>query len=386
MPILRIPPPDISSNQTTKLTAALAAAGTAVTAENTAGIVAGDYVVFGNVGEEKTEVKLISAVADVNSMTTAAVDFAHSIGAPITKTDFNQIRIQSATSETGTFTTIVTVNIQYDHPETIYQDTSGASTTWYKFAYFDSDDSIVTDFSDAIQATGYKARSLGRMIIDIRRELRIQDDQSVITDDELISMINNSHTELADERSWPFLETTSSASTTDSTQTVALPTNIKPGTLTAINILVSGVNYQPKYIPYNEFLRLDRSDGLEATQSAITRYTIWDDDVFLWPIPESTGSSDVTFYHHKIPDVLSDINAQSDFPNVDYFIYDVCHHLSAALERSARQIDNFERLRGRAFVRMSRYGAKQSERPTRVRRIHTDTVLDPNFFTEITSD
>jgi len=384
MPVLRIPPPDLLENQTTKLTAALAATGTAVTAENTTGILAGDYVVFGNVGEEKTEVKLLSAVGSVTAMTSAAVDFAHSVGTPITKTDFNQIRIQSATSEAGSFATLGTVNIQFDHPETLFQDTTGSSTTWYKFAYYDADDDILTEFSDAIQATGYKARSLGKMIIDIRRELRIQDDQSVITDDELTNMINNSHVELADERNWPFLETTSSASTTDSTQTTALPTNMKPGTLTNVNILLDGVNYQPQYIPYNEFLKLDISDGLESTQSAITRYTIWDDDVFWWPIPESTGSSDVTFYHHKIPDVLSDINAQSDFPSVDYFIYDVCQHLAASLERSARQMDNFTNLKGSAFIRMARYGAKQAERPTRVRRILTDTVVDPNFFTEIT--
>ena len=379
MSILRIIHPDLSGNQTTKLTAALAAAGTAVTAENTTGIVAGDYVVFGNVGDEKTECKLLSAVASTTAATTAAVDFAHSIGAPMTKTHYNQVRIQSASSETGTYSTLATVDIQWDAEHTLYEHTAGASTTWYKFAYYDADDNNITDYSDAIQATGYKVRSLGAMIARIRTILRIKNDYDVITDDEITDMINESHLDLSAERNWPFLESTFTDSTTDSTQTVSLPTTMKPGSLSDINILYSSINYHPKYLPQGEFLRLDISDGLEATQAAIAHYTIIGATVYFYPIPSSTGSSDVTFYGTKVPDTLDEINEQSDYPEVSYFVYDVAHEIATSMGKEIKMLDRLEGRKDRAYARMMKYGTKQSTGPTRVRRNSTTNITDPSI-------
>ena len=391
MPVLEIKHPDLSYQPMTYLSAALAAAGATLTVENTAGFTASDEMIVGGVGEEKTEGILVHASPTITSTTvttvSGGVSFAHGIGTPVTRSDFDQIKIHSSTTETGTFTELAAspINIDWEAPLTRYDDTVSASTAWFKVQYYHSIDTTTSTLSDAFQpSAGFKVRSLQAMINNIRRLLKLEDNQRVITNAEITDMLNESQLDLSAERNFPFLETTGTGSTTDSTQTVALPTDIKPGSLSDLNILYSGNNYHPSYVTQGDFLLLDISDGLETDQGSITHYTIIGSTVYFFPIPSSTGSSDVTFYYTKVPDTLDEINEQSNFPEVSYFVYDVAHKIALSLNKQTKILDRLNDSKFQARNRMMKYGTKQSTGPTRVRRM-VNRRHNPEVFQTITT-
>lgn len=133
---------DIQQAQKTKLTASAAAAATTITVDNSEGFdtgtVANNYVIVGAIGSEDAEVVKITSVGSATSITLAALSLAHKIGEPVTLLKANQIRLYSSTTETGTFTEVVKVDMTYDEPHTFYNHSSGTSTTWYKIVYYNA--------------------------------------------------------------------------------------------------------------------------------------------------------------------------------------------------------------------------------------------------------
>jgi len=390
MPILNIEHPDLRYQPRTFVSSALAASGATITVENSTGFTASDAMVIGGVGEEKTEEILVHASTSITSTTiptvAAAVVFAHSIGTPITRSDWDQIRIWTATTETGTFTEIAAspIDIDWEGKLTRYNDEVSAENAWFKTQFSHSVDATTGELGDAFQPARFKVRSPGAMISSIRTLLNIKDNFKVISDATLMDMLNISQLALSADRDFPFLETTFTDSTVDSVQTIALPTTMKPGSLTDLNILLDGTNYHPEYVDVDTFLALDIDDGLEVTQDAITHYTIVGLNILLFPVPSASGSSDVTFYGTKVPDILDEQNEQSNFPDVTYFVYDVAHQLAIMLNKQTKILDRLQGEKDRAMVRMMKYGTKQSTGPGRVRRIPV-VDRDPSRFWEITT-
>lgn len=165
-----INPPELGPQQTYS-TAAVAASATTTTVENSTGFAANDYVVFGNIGEEKTEIVLLTSAANITTIghTTGPV-FAHPVRTRISEIKYNQAEVYRATSETGSYSLIATVDLTLDEETTVYDDTDGTSTSWYKIRFKNEQATTYSDYSVAIEGIGYDDDSLYSITEEILNE------------------------------------------------------------------------------------------------------------------------------------------------------------------------------------------------------------------------
>jgi hypothetical protein len=167
MPLLKIDHPEVGP-QRTRLSADVAAGASSSTVENSTGFAQNTYVVYGALGQELSEIVILTSVTPSTTLGhTAGPVFAHPSRTPLTEIRYNKIRIYRATSEDGTYSLITTVNITPDEPYTYYSDTSGTSSSWYKTLYFNSTTNIVSDYSSAVQGTGYTTDSLRELTSEV---------------------------------------------------------------------------------------------------------------------------------------------------------------------------------------------------------------------------
>ena len=154
--------------QFTRLSADVSASATSSTVENNKGFSTGDYVVFGKPGEEKTEIVLLTSTSGNTTLghTTGPV-FDHSARTQVAQIAYNQVEISRASSQTGTYSVIATIDLTLDEDYTVYEDASGTSSSWYKVRYKNSNNSTYSDYSDPVQGTGYTRASLRSMTDEI---------------------------------------------------------------------------------------------------------------------------------------------------------------------------------------------------------------------------
>ena len=163
--------------QKTFLTADVAADATTATVENTSGFASGEYVVFGKPGQEQTEIVLLTSVTPETTLGhTTGPTFAHKVETPIHEIGYNQIEVHYATSETGTYALLTTIDIQIDQKKTVYEDPNATSTRWYKVRFKDEDDTLYSPYSIPVQGTGWTSSSLRGMTDQILTEANLTGD------------------------------------------------------------------------------------------------------------------------------------------------------------------------------------------------------------------
>ena len=140
-------------SELTYLASAASANASSITVSNSDGFSKDDYIVIGRLGEDQTELKLISSISGQVLTLSSQLSFAHSKDAQVQVILFNQRKFYSSASKTGTFTLLTggTKTIEVDRPNgTFFEDDAGTSSTWYKATYYNSTTSIETSLDDAI--------------------------------------------------------------------------------------------------------------------------------------------------------------------------------------------------------------------------------------------
>lgn len=157
--------------QKTFLTADVAAAATSSTVENMSGFALGEYVVFGEPGEEKTEIVLLTSVTASTTLghTTGPV-FAHAVETPIYEIGYNQIEVYWSATESGTYALLTTIGIAVDQKQTVYEDPNATTARWYKIRFKDVADTLYSPYSVPVQGTGWTSDSLRGMVDQILAE------------------------------------------------------------------------------------------------------------------------------------------------------------------------------------------------------------------------
>ncbi len=168
--IIKIDHPELGP-QNSYVTTEVTATDTSTEVENTEGYTSGDYVVFGHPGEEKTEIVLLTGVTGNTTLnhTTGPV-YDHPVRTPIYQIKYNQIEIYRAGSQGGAYSLIATIDITLDEDYTIYDDTAGDTSSWYKLRYKDANDSSYSGYSDEVQGIGYTTDSLRDMTNEVLEE------------------------------------------------------------------------------------------------------------------------------------------------------------------------------------------------------------------------
>jgi len=146
--------PDLSDYQTTYLSADETAAQTTLSVISSSNFSGNEYVLLGNFGEEKAEIRKIASIGS-GSIVTDATTFAHPRGTKITFIPYNQITISRSDDSGATYTALTASNIQADNDWTITQRTADASTDMYKVRFYNSTTTLYSSYSDAVVASGY---------------------------------------------------------------------------------------------------------------------------------------------------------------------------------------------------------------------------------------
>lgn len=215
----------VKNQPNTILTVAVAAAATTLTVDNNTGFAQNDFVLIGRIGEEKTEIKLISATVTAGtSLTVSAVLFAHDQDTPVTKVDFDQVNFAYATTATGSKTSLTTKAIDPSEIFTYYEDAT--YTTGFGFCrLYDATGTDYSVYSDAIPYTGYTAKMFRSIRQKVRRLIN-EPDESVISDEDINDEINLTQKEIAHLRLWSFYESTKSFSSVANQYEYSLASNV----------------------------------------------------------------------------------------------------------------------------------------------------------------
>ena len=157
MQILIAPLEDVVLGEQTEFSADEAASQTVLSCTNAQGFSVNDHIILDKRGSDTAEIRLISAVAsDLKSITiSVATNFQHLKGARITLIRFNQRKFYRSTTKTGTYSHLSSegspVDIEVDKPEgTEFEDSTGASTSWYKSTYYNSQSGVESSLADAV--------------------------------------------------------------------------------------------------------------------------------------------------------------------------------------------------------------------------------------------
>jgi len=160
---INISHPIISNNISTRLAAAKAAAGTAATVLDNNGFTDGDDILWGAVGDAKTEAGVLTTVGtragELDVVVAGA--FAHELDCPITKLNEDQITIFDAADDSE----IATVSIQWDKSFTQYEVAAAKqSATGYYVAY--TDGTNTGPVSDTVTSSGLADNSVYNMALN----------------------------------------------------------------------------------------------------------------------------------------------------------------------------------------------------------------------------
>lgn len=225
---IKVAHPTIPDAPQTSLTAGVSAAGLTLTVFDNNGFTNGDYIIVGEPGQERSEIRRIgAAVTAGTSLTVDALTYDHPIDTPVTFIPWNQVEISRTTTTTGTKTEITTMNIQIDRPSTTYVNTGTVGT--YYFARYENSASVTSsEYSDYAIATGYATTSV-RAAKDEALSMVNEKVSDVISEDFLNKQIYNCEQEVWSEKrrwSWSYTFDYILGDTAEGGIAMALPSDI----------------------------------------------------------------------------------------------------------------------------------------------------------------
>lgn len=255
---------------------------TAILVKNSDRFAANDRIMVGEMGQEKTEVVTVSAVnADGNTLTVGATVFSHSADDPVYRLRFDQVKFyRSITGSGGTYTLLSTQNLDVDNADlqTVYDDTTGVSTYYYKTTVYHSISTVESAFSDVIAGGGWRREQVGNIIDEILRE--VGDTQEVhVTRTEMLGYFNDVNDDLQTNvaRPYTFLHSRTTLTQAINTNYINFPTdsngkqtmwkfdyldyNFRDSTTTP----VTDITYTLKVIPEPEFRNIYQDNTIDST-------------------------------------------------------------------------------------------------------------------------
>ena len=199
---------DLPTQPVTYLLSDVAATGTTLSVIDNSGFANTNLILVGVLGAKATEIKKVNgAVTTGTSLTSTAVTFGHSAGAPVRKLLFNQFKIYGTTTNTySTDNLVATVDIAVDSPYTTYVNT-GTEYAYYWATAFDSENTVTGNNSDSIEvAVGNPVNSVG-YLINASLEDTKKKKGGTITDEWFLRQINEGLTYVAGKlKHWSFLQ------------------------------------------------------------------------------------------------------------------------------------------------------------------------------------
>lgn len=284
---------------------------TSIVVDNSTPIVALDYILIGEWGEEFTEIVKVSTVTSSSHTLalTAATSFAHSESSRVTVIKYNQVKFyRTATttfSEAGTL--LATIDIQPERFHTVYNDTTNTTGYgWFKF--YNATLGVATTNSNAIPYAGFARNSVKKMI-DRFFSLLNNKEMKMITFDDAFDFLNEgyvkarSHLNLVNQEYSVDPVTTISA--VAGTSEYDLPSNF-------FNLIVinDSNGYEIEYISLRDMPYHNSNAGNEV------RYYMRGTKIGFSPTPAVAATYKI--YNTTLPAELTSYYDNIEFPNLNY--------------------------------------------------------------------
>lgn len=169
----------ILSSPLTYLRAAVSA-GSSVSADvqNTSGLAGSDFVVVGRLGEERSEIKSLSSITDIDTLVFSSLSFSHPNNSIIQKVLYDQIKVERS-ADGSSYSVITTLTISGDQSTVEYNDTSGTSSSYYRIRFYNSTTTTYSDYTQVSQRTNPSFTDT--LIADIKTLVN-EDDDDISTD------------------------------------------------------------------------------------------------------------------------------------------------------------------------------------------------------------
>jgi len=183
---------DLSDNPNTYVNSDYSS-GTTLTVANSSGFAANDYIVIGKMGDtEKCEIVQISSITNATTIVlTGALDFDYTAGTTVVQIPYNQFRVyRSATGVGGSYTLLVTQDIQVDKEINTYQDTTTSTVVSWKLCFYNSTTTDASDYTDEIPYAGFPLWSVVGIQDSVTTLFRGDSKDSFITREIILTWIN----------------------------------------------------------------------------------------------------------------------------------------------------------------------------------------------------
>lgn len=299
--------PQTEDLEKTYLTGVTAAAAAYLTVRNADRFPTNKFVLIGDMGYEQSEiVKTTTPTTTPNTRINldagTATKFAHSPDDPIYLMRYDQIQFYRSATVDGTYTLLGAVAIDVDNKDTqtVYDDTTGTGSSYYKTKYYNSVTFEESDFSDYISALGRPTESIGHVIEGVVRS-RKDPSYSVLSSEDYLDIANEVNNDILgqSERPYNFMRKAVLLNRVASQNYIQLPTDYYKFYQLEYTTTFGGYPKTGRYTPVSNE-KFDTSYGSMAASDTLSRITI-DDEVnriLLKPAPSTnaTGAYKLWYY------------------------------------------------------------------------------------------
>lgn len=332
---LKITNPNLSGEEKTFLTADYPGSGSTLSVRNSDNFTVNWFAVVGEPGQERTQLKRVTALPGATSLTIAsALSFSYPKSTPVYRSHYNQISLERKPSG-GSYSEVAKYDIEWDNDDkkTFIAVGAGVSTDTYRWRFYNSASGEYTDYSDELLGTGVRRNSLAYVLDQVQRNpLAKNVDIAIMTD-----YANDFQELVYDEipKAWWWQREGTALATVANTYEYSISTYFND--LLSIKFLryryISGdidETYLLNYIPLNEFYAM-KSDANQSSDDAVKSWTFIPPDtdsvkgyIGVHPTPETTACRIMPVYHVE-PTALTQFGDTLLVPHpkayIDYVLY-----------------------------------------------------------------
>jgi len=315
--IVKITNPTVSGNINTALSQDYTS-GSTLNVDSSAGFVNGNYIIVGEPGLEKTEITSLTATpGSATTLTVTALSYSHPKGTPVYFIRWDKYSLEYQSTSGGAFAVYggMPADLRYDAISTEYRDASATTSYSWKYRYYSTENSVYSDYSDTIAASGWPRTSVGYMVREIRKIVNDPESRT-ISDEEIIRFLNSAQDKIYAlyDRWWFLFKIGTVIDTVASQKIYNLPSDF--GRMHSVQFRYnptssSDITYNLKYLPMTEF-DYEARDNSATDNDEVVYYTIFPGDstnatgyVHVWPVPETAGYDMTPRYYKTFTDLDS---------------------------------------------------------------------------------
>ncbi len=338
MNLLQFKHPDISHNPFTTLSQQANSGDTVLNVVDGGDFAVSTRLLLGSYENDSAEFCTVaSGTAPTDAQITLAVALGmnHTTDTPVIWVDYDQIEVSSATAKGGSYSIIATINITPDEKQTIYRDSAGTVTTYYKIRYKNSVTGAFSGYSAEIPATGFLSNTFIEMQNAVIRQFGSQSEK-ILDIDDVKKWINEGYRKMVlmivDQNNAYY----SKYGTDGNGATIALVANQRtyacPSDWVKTKRLAISYDGQNKY--FADPMDPEDDDPLNVYVATDPKYYMEGTNIVPRPLPTSSVGWILPIYNALPPDMVAD----DDQPNLPIGYQDnpVNYALKKAFQRDSK--------------------------------------------------